>query len=59
MKCNMLKLSDNKTEFFVFKSKRNANTFAEHSVQVGGTEVDISLKVRNIGVASFRKKNAR
>ena len=28
MKCNMLKLNDYKTEFIVFKSKHNANTFA-------------------------------
>ena len=28
----------------------NANAFAEQSVQVGGTEVDISSKVRNLGV---------
>ena len=46
----MLKLNDNKTEFIVFKSKHNAKTFVEQSVQFGGTEVDISLKVRNLGL---------
>ena len=42
----MLRLNDDKTEFIVFKSKHNANTFTEKSVQIGGTEVDISSKVR-------------
>ena len=40
----MLKLNDDKTEFIVFKSKRNVNTFPEHNVQVGGTMVEISSK---------------
>ena len=31
MKCNMLKLNDDKTEFIVFKSKHNANAFAASS----------------------------
>ena len=31
----MFKLNDDKTEFIVFKSKRNVNTFTEQNVQVG------------------------
>ena len=47
---NMLKLNDDKTEFIVFKSKHNVNTFAEQNVQVGGTRVGISSKIKNLGV---------
>ena len=34
----MLKLNDDNTYFFVFKSKHNVKTFVEQSVQVGDTE---------------------
>ena len=44
---NNNKLNDNKTEFIVFKSKHNANTFAERNIHVGGTKVWI----KNLGVA--------
>ena len=50
MSHNMLKLNDDKTEFIVFKSKHNVNTFAEQNVQVGGTRVGISSKIKNLGV---------
>ena len=46
MSHNMLKLNDDKTEFIVFKSKHNVNTFAEQNVQVGGTRVGISSKIK-------------
>ena len=35
----MLKLNDDKTEFILFKSKNNVNTFGEQNIQVSGTEV--------------------
>ena len=43
-------LNDDKTEFIVFKSKHNVNTFAEQNVQVGGTKVGISSKIKNLWV---------
>ena len=46
----MLKLNDDKTELIVFKSKQNINTFAEQNVQVSGTKVGISSKIKNLGV---------
>ena len=45
----MLKLNDAKTEFIVFKSRSNVNTFAEQYVQVGGTMVEFSSKIKNLG----------
>ena len=50
MNRNMLKLNDDKTEFIVFKSKRNVNTFAEENVQAGSTIVGITSKIKNLGV---------
>ena len=46
----IFKLNDDKTEFTVFKSKYNINTFVEQNVQVGGTKVEISSKIKNLGV---------
>ena len=50
MNRNILKLNDDKTKLIVFKSKRNVNTFAEQNMQVGGTVVGISSKIKNLGV---------
>ena len=40
---NTLKLND-KTDFIVFKSKHNTNSFAGTNVQVGGTAFAVSSK---------------
>ena len=50
MERNMLKLNDDETEFIVFKSKHNTNSFTGANVQVGGTAVEVSSKLRNLGV---------
>ena len=54
MNCNMLKLNDDKTEFIVFKSNRNGNTFAEQSVQISGTMVGIRSKIKNLDQTSIQ-----
>ena len=46
----MLKLNDDKTEFIGFKSKHNTNSLAGANVQVGGIAVDVSSKIRKVGV---------
>ena len=55
----MLKLNDDKTEFIVFKFKYNTNSLAEANVQVGGTAVEVSLKIRNLGVTFNRHCQCR
>lgn len=50
MERNMLKLNDDKTEFIVFKSKHNTSSFAEANFQVGGAAVEVSSRIRNLGV---------
>ena len=47
-KMNRNMLNDDKTEFIVFKSKLNVNTFAEQNVQVGCTQIRISSKINNL-----------
>ena len=53
MKRNMLKLNDNKTEFTVFKSKSNVETFAEECIQVGCTALEITPKVKYLYLTSL------
>ena len=50
MERNILKLNDDMTKFIVFKSNRNVKIFAGGSMQVGYTAVEISPKVKNLGV---------
>ena len=50
----MLKLNDDKTEFIMFKPKRNVKAFVEKSIHVGCTAVEISSKFKNIEVIIIR-----
>ena len=50
MNQNMLKLNDDKTELTVFTSKYKPDLYNDWSITIGGTVVDCSSQVRDLGV---------
>ena len=50
MNQNMLKLNDDKTKLIVFTSKYKQDLYNHLSITIGGTVVDCSLQVRDLGV---------
>ena len=49
MNQNMLKLNDDKTELFVFTSKYRQDLYNDLSIMIGGTVVDCSSQVKDLG----------
>ena len=57
MNHNMLKLNDDKTELIVFTSKYKQDVYNDLSITIGGTVVDCSSQIRNLGsslIACYR-----
>ena len=50
MNQNMLKLNDAKTELIVFTSKYKQDLYNDSNITMGGTVVDCSSQVRDLGV---------
>ena len=50
MKCNFLKLNDDKTEFMLIGSRQQLDKISVKSVQIGDSLVQPVQKVRNLGV---------
>ena len=46
----MLKLNDDKTELIVFTSRYKQDLYNDLSITIGGTVVDRSSQVRDLGV---------
>ena len=59
MNQNMLKLNDDKTELIVFTSKYQQDLYNELSITIGGTVVDCSSQVRDLGVMFDRVLSLR
>ena len=49
MNQNMLKLNDDRTELIVFTSKYKQDLYNDLSITIGGTVVDCSSQVRDLG----------
>ena len=50
MLCNKLRLNDTKTEFFLISSPRQLNLVAGVKLKIGGSEIDPSGTIKNLGV---------
>ena len=59
MNQNMLKLNGDKTELTVFTSKYKQDLYNDLSIMIGGTVVDCSLQVRDLGVIFDRVLSLR
>ena len=59
MNQNMLKLNDDKTELIVFTSKYKQDLYNDLSITIGGTVVDYSSQVRDLGVIFVRVLSLR
>ena len=59
MNQNMLKLNVNKTEFIVFTSKYKHDLYNDLSITIGGTVVDCSSQVKDLGVIFDRVLSLR
>ena len=56
---NMLMLNDDKTELIVFTSKYKHDLYNDLSITIGGTVVDCSSQVRDLGVIFDRVLSLR
>ena len=59
MNQNMLKLNDDKTELIVFTSTYKQDLYNDLSITIGGTVVDYSSQVRDLGVIFDRVLSLR
>ena len=59
MNQNMLKLNDDKTELFVFTLKYKQDLYNDVSITIGGTVVDCSSQVKDLGVIFDRVLSLR
>ena len=59
MNHNMLKLNDDKTELIVFTSKYKQELCNDLSITIGGTMVDCSSQVKDLGVIFYRVLSLR
>ena len=59
MNQNMLKLNDDKTELTVFTSKYKFDVYNDLSITIGGTVVDCSSQVKDLGVIFNRVLSLR
>ena len=59
MNQNMLKLNDEKTELIVFTSKYKQDLYNDLSITIGGTVVDCSSQVKDLGVIFDRVLSLR
>ena len=59
MNQNILKLIDDKTELIVFTSKYMQDLYNDLSITIGGTVVDCSSQVRDLGVIFDRVLSLR
>jgi hypothetical protein len=50
MLSNKLRLNDTKTEFFIINSPRQLNLVAGVKLKIGGSEIDPSLSIKNLGI---------
>ena len=56
---NMLKMNDDKTELIVFTSKYKQDLYNDLSITIGGTVVDCSSQVRDLGIIFDRVLSLR
>ena len=59
MNQNMLKLNDDKTELIVFASKYKQDLYNDLSITIGGSVVDCSTQVKDLGVIFDRVLSLR
>ena len=59
MNQNMLMLNDDKTELIVFTSKYKQDLYNDLSITIGGTVVDCSSQVKDLGVIFDRVLSLR
>ena len=50
MKCNLLKLNDDKTEFIVFSSKHRSSQLQDLSINIGDNKILPVTHVKNLGI---------